>query len=88
MTELMTFLVIGGLVAAFFTWQTLLIITAGAMLIWAFTRLGKWWRESEKRVEDGILAVIARADEQHRQMMTGDETAGTYGEYLPPTGLR
>lgn len=32
--------------------------------------------------------LIARADQQHQQIMEGDEIGGTYGEYLPPDGLR
>lgn len=33
-------------------------------------------------------ALIARADRQHSLMMSGDIVEGTYGEYLPPEGLR
>lgn len=32
--------------------------------------------------------VIHRANRQHRQIVSGDLIGGTYGEYLPPAGLR
>lgn len=33
-------------------------------------------------------ALITRADQQHTMMMRGDTLGGTYGDYLPPPGLR
>lgn len=33
-------------------------------------------------------AISSRADRQHQLIMSGDTIGGTYGEYLPPAGLR
>lgn len=33
-------------------------------------------------------AIAARADRQHKQIMSGDTINGTYGDYLPPMELR
>lgn len=39
----------------------------------------------EKRIRQRALAV--RADWQHRQIIRGDVTNGTYGAYMPPESL-
>lgn len=33
-------------------------------------------------------ALASRADRQHQKIMSGDVIGGTYGDYLPPKGLR
>lgn len=80
---------IGVLVISFqYMWGFYIFCAA----IWAL-----WW--SARKLEDTAVnryeasrkyraGLIDRANKQHQQIMQGDEINGTYGQYLPPKGLR
>lgn len=90
MTELAVWLVVGTFILAIFVyaWPILLLIAGVCVFGWL---AGKCIQS----IEDGIArnretqnAIVARADHQHAQIMSGDEIGGTYGIYQPPVGLR
>lgn len=80
------FLLAGALVYA--ALGPLLVIAAFAAVVWVAARIAKAYGLSLQLRRDRIAAVVARADRQHQQIMSGDEIAGTYGDYLPPPELR
>ena len=90
MSDLLLLLFIGGLIGSVVinAWPILLLIAGVALAGWLFKLL-------IDAVEDGLdkhrqqeSDLIARADAQHRQIMEGNDIAGTYGIYQPPPGLR
>lgn len=80
------FLLAGALVYA--ALGPLLVIAAVAAMVWLAVRIARAHGVSLQLRRDRVAAVVARADRQHQQIMSGDQIAGTYGDYLPPPELR
>lgn len=66
----------------------LLLIVAVALIAWLVGGLLNIAGHHSHIKAAKRKALIARADRQHHKIMSGDLIGGTYGEYLPPNGLR
>lgn len=90
MTELAVWLVFGTFILAVFVYAWPIFVLIGAVCIVGW--IAKNCLESIDRnrcmEQDRNAALVARADQQHQQIMSGDEIGGTYGIYQPPVGLR
>ena len=67
-------------------WPLVLLIGAFAVAPSLIRGIGNWVDHNRLVATAASAAVIARADEQHRAILAGDEWTGTYGDY-PPADL-
>lgn len=90
MGELLAFLFLVATVCIIViaTWKIFALIGAVLLVASAITGIIKAGDTGLQRRRQRESALIARADKQHNQIMSGDEINGTYGEYLPPPELR
>lgn len=77
-------LLVIGFVGAYF-WQILTIICLVLLAKWAVEGV-EVLREEQAGIAERERRLIARADRQHQQVMSGDE-AGIYGAF-PPTEVK
>ena len=61
----------------------LLIVTAISVAIYLVKRIFANNLELIREAADNDRQTAARADQQHQQIMEGDEDAGTYGQFTP-----
>ena len=90
MSDLIVWLFFGSLIGmiVIYAWPVLLafLVLAGVGKLIGYMLES---REIDRKFRhDNRSALMARADRQHRQVMSGDVVSGTYGDYLPPPGLR
>lgn len=87
-------MVCGGLAvsALFYAWPLFIIFAVLAAVVYGVNNLAVGVLEFlDYRIMSGVSyrrGMAARADEQHRQIMEGDVVRGTYGQFMPPEGLR
>lgn len=90
MSDLLVWLIVGGLIFGVLTYAWPVLLAAG--ILWIMFKIVGGIHESQ-RIDrefrrDTHKALIDRADRQHHAIMSGDLVTGTYGEHLPPQGLR
>lgn len=89
MGELLVWLIAGALLYGAFVALTALwpLILAG-LVVW----VGVKWLKRQQAIRqcrlDELAQIARRADKQHKKIMTGDDAGGTYGDFMPPKGLR
>lgn len=90
MGDLVVWLFFGAFIlgALMYMWPVLLIIG----IVWVGVKIAGSISESNtidrQYRKDREADLIGRADKQHHAIISGDLVTGTYGDYLPPKGLR
>lgn len=65
-------------------WEVVRFLLSVAVLVALIAAIVGWYQAKAENEQDAL--IVARADGQHRNIMDGNDTAGTYGEY-PPADL-
>jgi hypothetical protein len=76
----------GVVLTAIAPFLTFLIIAAG--ITWVLIETVKAIDKQRNAKLMQKIGTINRAHKQHNQIVSGNIEAGTYGNYLPPQGLR
>lgn len=71
-----------------YLWPLLPIIAAAAALALLLRNWDDRQYQNTIRRRQELRDLIARADAQHKNILDGNIQQGTYGQYLPPKGLR
>lgn len=89
MGALLLVLIVGAvLYSAVMALAVLWPVLAVVALVWVAVKLVNRQAAIRQCRRDELAAIAKRADKQHRKIMAGDDVGGTYGDYLPPKGLR
>jgi hypothetical protein len=85
MSDLVVWLLVGGLIAAAAVamWKVFLVVAPIALVGWLVVKAAVYGMSAVEKRRAERSAVIARAEHQHNKLMSGDETVGTFGDYLP-----
>lgn len=85
MGELVVWLLVGGFIAAVAValWKVFLVVAPIALVGWLIAKAVAYGMSVVEKRRAERSAVIARAEHQHNKLMSGDETVGTFGDYLP-----
>lgn len=86
---------VAAVIICFLLWNLIqamwpIILTAAAFTAALYTIRGarNYLNHNNVVLRGKEAALAARADQQHNQIIAGKWVAGTYGNYLPPKGLR
>lgn len=71
-----------------FFWPILLAVAAVAAIYFTARAIDNRLNNAAARERRRQKEIAERADRQHRQMMSGQWVEGTYGDHMPPKGLR